>query len=187
MKNFAPSSMHHTLIIEKAVLQILSELLDKFNQEYNRLQNLGCWIEKEDSKMLALVSSFETLQDQFSSLQSKYSALQAQLTKKTSDTPPTPKSKLNKPPAKKPDDPEVTEFEGYTWKLCNKCFGGSWNHPHITEEHRPGKGKSKNCHTTPPQDSSSPPPPTPTANLAAAPPSSEANIASSLSATMDIL
>jgi hypothetical protein len=137
--------------------------------------------------MLALMSSFETLQDKFSSLQSKYSALQAHITKKSSDTPSPPKQKLNKPPSKKPDDPEVTEFEGYTWKWCDKCIWGSWNCTHITEEHQPGKGKRKNRRTPPPQDLPSPLSPTPTANLAEAPSSSEANTASSSSALMELL
>jgi hypothetical protein len=50
----------------------------------------------------------------------------------------------------KPSDPEITEFEGYTWKWCNKCFGGFWNRTHVTEEHQPEKGKSKNKKTPPP-------------------------------------
>jgi hypothetical protein len=95
------------------------ELLDQFDLEYKSLQNFGRWAKKEDSKMLALISSFQTLQDKFTSLQSKYTALQAHVTKKNSDTPPTNKQKMNKPPPKKSDNPVVTEFEGYTWK-CMK-------------------------------------------------------------------
>jgi len=40
----------------------LLDLLDKLDLEYNRLQNLGRWIKKKDSQLLALMSSFETLQ-----------------------------------------------------------------------------------------------------------------------------
>jgi len=92
----------------------LLDLLDKLNLEYNRLQNFGRWTKKEDSQLLALMSSFETLQTKFSSLQTKYSSLQAQIASKISDNvpPPAPKPKLNKPPVKKPSNPEITEFKG---------------------------------------------------------------------------
>ncbi len=82
----------------------------------------------------------------FASLQGKYQALVANKQPTTPSTMPTPTTtqKLNKLPTKKPESPELIEFESRTWKWCNKCFGGCWNRTHITEEHQPGKGRSKN-------------------------------------------
>ena len=56
----------------------LLDILDQFDVEYTRLQNLGRWVKKENTQMLALLSSFQTLQSQFASLQSDYTTLQAQ-------------------------------------------------------------------------------------------------------------
>jgi len=164
----------------------LLDLLDKLDLEYNRLQNLGRWTKKEDSQLLALMSSFESLQTKFSSLQTKYSSLQAQIASKISDNvlPPPSKPKLNKPPIKKPSDPEITEFEGYTWKWCDKCFGGSWNRTHITKEHQPGKGKSKNKKTPPPSQTGDQVKKSDiTANIA----TTEVNLAQDSSSQMDFL
>ncbi len=48
---------------------------------------------------------------------------------------------MQKPPAKKPEDPEITEFNGLVWKWCDKCFNGCWNRTHVTSEHVAGIGK----------------------------------------------
>ncbi len=116
------------------------DLLDKLDTEYNRINNLGRWVRKEDPQILTLTASLQTLQGQFSSLQGRYQALIA--SKDTSSsTPmptPTPPPKINKPPPKKEGEPEIIEFENRTWKWCDKCFGGCWNRTHITEEHQPG-------------------------------------------------
>jgi hypothetical protein len=44
------------------------ELLDKLDVEYNHINNLGCWTKKEDPQILALLSSFESLQTKFTAL-----------------------------------------------------------------------------------------------------------------------
>jgi hypothetical protein len=109
----------------------------------------------------------------------------------SSPTPtPTPPPKINKPPPKKEGEPEVIEFENRTWKWCDKCFGGYWNRTHVTEEHQPGKGRSKNRRPPPStsptnnttesqqQQSSSPAPPQPT---------NEANVATTSKYNMDFI
>jgi hypothetical protein len=126
------------------------ELLDQFDVEYTRLANLGRWVKKEDNTMLALLSSLQTLQSKFTALHSDYIALQAQNQNNTKNN----RQKLNKPPPKKENDPEVIEFEGFQWKWCNKCFNGSWNRTHVTAEHQPGKGRSRNHQRQPPENSS---------------------------------
>ncbi len=126
------------------------ELLDQFDVEYTRLANLGHWVKKEDNTMLALLSSLQSLQSKFTALHSDYIALQAQNQNNTKNN----RQKLNKPPPKKENDPEVIEFEGFQWKWCNKCFNGSWNRTHVTAEHQPGKGRSRNHQRQPPENSS---------------------------------
>jgi hypothetical protein len=84
------------------------------------------------------------LQGQFSSLQGRYQALIASKDTPSPTPTPTPPPKISKPPPKKEGEPEIIEFENRTWKWCDKCFGGCWNRTHITEEHQPGKGRSKN-------------------------------------------
>jgi hypothetical protein len=165
------------------------DLLDQFDTEYTRINNLGRWGSKENLQILALTASLQTLQSQFSSLQNCYIALTA--SKDTHITPAlTPTStKLNKPPPHKDNEPEVQEFEGRTWKWCDKCFGGVWNRTHITSEHQKGKGRSKH-HQTPPD--ATPPPssivPSPQANLAEMPsPTSQANIANNASFELDFM
>jgi len=143
------------------------ELLDQFDTEYTRLDNLGRWTKQEDHNMLALLSSFQTLQAQFNNLKAEHTALQAQ----HKPPPNGNRTKLNKPPPKKPNDPEVIEFDGYTWKWCEKCFNGNWNRTHVTSEHQPGKGRSKNRRQSPDQNDNAPPPPSntptrPQANVA---------------------
>lgn len=55
------------------------DLLDKLDIEYNRLNNLNRWTKKEDTQMLALLSSFKSLQTKFNNLHRKYSSLQASI------------------------------------------------------------------------------------------------------------
>jgi hypothetical protein len=145
------------------------ELLDHFDVEYTRLDNLGRWTKKEDSTMLALLSSFQSLQSKFAALQSEYVALQAQSQNSSKDNNNNSninRIKLNKPPPRKENEPEIVDFEGYQWKWCEKCFGGSWNRTHITSEYQPGKGRSKTRQRQPPEASSAllaiTPAPTPT-------------------------
>jgi hypothetical protein len=160
------------------------DLLDKLDNEYNRINNLGRWTKKEDSQILALTASFQDLQHKFSSLQGRYSSLQALVASKETQVPsPTPPLhiKLNKPPPRKDGEPEVVEFENRTWKWCDKCFGGIWNRTHVTEEHQPGKGRSKNRKppASTPTNTDTPPTPTPSSN--------EANIANTSDYNMDFV
>jgi hypothetical protein len=171
-------------------------LLDQLDNEYNRINNLGRWQKKEDTQLLALTTSLQSLQGQLSSLQSRYLALLA-----SKDTPPQPSptpttTKLNKPPPRKGNEPEVQEFEGRTWKWCEKCFGGVWNRMHVTSEHQKGKGCNRNRLTppdaTPPPPPNAPPPtsipPSPQANLAEAPiPPPQANIANHTNYELDFM
>jgi hypothetical protein len=119
------------------------ELLDQLDTEYNCINNLGRWVKKDDSQVLALTSTISTLQSQLSSLMTQYKSLHALLANPTLQQPtPSPaKDKLQKPPPRKPDDPEITEFNGLIWKWCDKCFNGCWNHTHVTAEHVVGIGK----------------------------------------------
>jgi hypothetical protein len=165
------------------------DLLDKLDTEYNRINNLGRWTKEEDPHLLALTASLQTLQSQFSSLTTKYQALVAAKDKSSIPGSP-PRQKLTKPPTKKANEPEITKFEGRTWKWCNKCFGGSWNHTHITEEHQPGKGR-KNKKSIPANDDGKTSPPPPQSPLpptgSALPPENKANVASSSEFEMDFL
>jgi len=105
--------------------------------------------------MLALLSSFQSLQYKFASIQSEYVALQAQSQNASKNNNNNNNCiKLNKPPPWKENEPEIVDFEGYQWKWCEKCFGGSWNRTHITTEHQPGKGRSKNRQRQTPEASS---------------------------------
>ncbi len=177
----------------------LLDILDQFDVEYTRLQNLGRWVKKENTQMLALLSSFQTLQSQFASLQSDYTALQAQtqnLARNNNNNNNNPnRQKLNKPPPKKPTDPETIEFEGYLWKWCEKCFYGSWNRTHITAEYQPGKGRSKNHQRQPPENSPamiatnaiSPPNASPQANIALSPSAPEVPSNTPSSAFLDFM
>ncbi len=58
---------------------------------------------------------------------------------------------MQKPPAKKPEDPEITTFNGLVWKWCDKGFNGCWNRTHVTSEHVAGVRKC-NCQHQPPPD-----------------------------------
>jgi hypothetical protein len=166
------------------------DLLDKLDTEYNRINNLGRWVRKEDPQILALTASLQTLQGQFSSLQGRYQAL---ITSKDTPSPtptPTPPPKINKPPPKKEGEPEIIEFENRTWKWCDKCFGGYWNRTHVTEEHQPGKGGSKNrrpppstspTNNTTESQQQQPSSPTPSQ------PTNEANVATTSEYNMDFV
>jgi hypothetical protein len=165
------------------------DLLDQFDTEYTRINNLGRWNNKENPQILALTASLQQLQGQFSSLQNRYITL---ITSKDTSLTPTPTptaTKLNKPPPRKADEPEDQEFEGRTWKWCDKCFGGVWNQTHVTSEHQKGKGHSKQ-RQTPPDATPSPPStvPPPQANLAKTPvPPPQANIANNTSFELDFM
>jgi hypothetical protein len=150
------------------------ELLELLDTEYNRINNLGHWIKKEDSQVLALNVTISNLQSQLSSLMSRYNSLHALVTQSSIPPPPTPgKEKLQKPPAKKPDDPEITTYNGFVWKWCDKCFNGCWNRTHVTSEHVAGIGK-RNRRSQPPSNTgdknTNDKTPLPQANLATVPP-----------------
>jgi hypothetical protein len=176
------------------------ELLDKLDGEYNRIYNLGHWTKCADPQVLALTVTISNLQSQLSTLKGQYGSLQAFLAKSAlpPSTPTPTATKLQKPPPRKPGEPEITDFKGYTWKWCEKCFDGTWNRTHVTSEHVAGIGKRNHCHQPPPGDATNnnTPATTPQANLAAVPvppPSddsqplpAEANIAAS-SSTLDFL
>jgi hypothetical protein len=130
------------------------ELLDKLDAEYNRINNLGRWIKKEDPHVLALTTTISNLQSQLYTLKGQYGSLKAFIAKSTLPPPtPTPTAtKLQKPPPRQPGKPEIINFKGYTWKWCDKCFGGTWNRTHITSEHVAGVGKRNRRHQPPPSD-----------------------------------
>lgn len=161
------------------------DLRDQLDTEYNRINNLGLWVKKDNNQILALTASLHHMKSQLSSLRTRYAAFMA------SKDPPMPNpTKLNKPPPNKPGGPEIIDFKNRTWKWCGKCFGGSWNRTHITEEHQPGKGRNKNKKTPVPTDDKDiipQPPPTPTdeANKATTPP--EAHLAETGTYDMDFL
>ncbi len=130
-------------------------------------------------------------------LKGQYRSLQALVAKTPSPTgPPTPAptiTKLQKPPPRKPTDPEIIEFQGLTWKWCDKCFNGTWNRTHITNEHVAGIGK-RNRRRPPPSNETNNNinTPTPQANIAQVPPPDDAsptvqaNVATS-SSTLDFI
>jgi hypothetical protein len=125
------------------------------------------------------MASLELLYSKFSSLKGKYQALIAAKTSPTTPYVPTPTQKLNKPQPHKEGELKVIEFEGQTWKYFAKCFGGSWNRTHVTKEHQPGKGRSKNRKTTPGNNNN---PPSPNTNV-----TNEANAASNTNLNMNFL
>jgi hypothetical protein len=130
------------------------ELLDKLDGEYNRIYNLGRWTKRIDPQVLALTATISSLQSQLSTLKGQYGSLQAFVAKSTlpPSTPTPTATKLQKPPPRKPGEPEIIDFKGYTWKWCDKCFDGTWNRTHVTSEHVVGAGKSKRHHQPPPND-----------------------------------
>ncbi len=167
------------------------DLLDKLDIEYSRLNNLNRWTKKEDTQMLALMSSFKSLQPSstiftenihLSKLQSAAKNLKHQTKNLCLQIQNRSLISLHLR-----NQPEITEFKGYIGKWCDKCFVDSWNRTHITEEHQPGKGKSK--HHKPPAtaDTPSATTPEPQANLAETGTNSEANIAQHSSTILDFL
>ncbi len=126
----------------------------------------------------------------------QYGSLQALVTKTSSptgSTTPAPTvTKLQKPPPRQPSDPEIIEFQGLTWKWCDKCFNGTWNHTHNTTEHVAGIGKCNRRHQSPSNETNNNNPPAPQANVAQAPPPDDTsstvqtNIATS-SSTLDFI
>ncbi len=179
------------------------ELLDKLDGEYNLINNLGRWIKKEDPQVLALTATISILQSQLSTLKGQYGSLQALVARATLPGPPTPipnpnTSKLQKPPPKQDGEPEITEFQGLTWKWCDKCFNGTWNRTHVTSEHVAGISKRNRCRQPPPatdNNNNNNNGSTPQANLAqnnsadtpiSTPSVNQANIAAS-SSTLDFI
>lgn len=96
--------------------EIVSLYTDCRKSEYNHINNLGHWVKKEDTQILALTASLQYLQSKSTRLQSRYSSLQALVASKknnASDTKPPPThTKLNKPPPKKGGEPDFITFEG---------------------------------------------------------------------------
>jgi hypothetical protein len=152
------------------------ELLDKLDGEYNRINNLGHWTKLEDPQVLALMVTISTLQSQLSTVKGQYGSLQALVAKtlspKGANTPNPTVTKLQKPPPRQPSELEIIEFQGYTWKWCDKHFNGTWNGTHVTSEHVTGVGKRNHCCEPPTSDNNknTPPAPVPLANIAKIPP-----------------
>jgi hypothetical protein len=179
------------------------ELLEQLDTEYNRINNLGRWTKKEDSQVLALNVTISALQSQLSSLTSRYNNLHALVAQSSAPPPLIPgREKLQKPRAKKPDDPEITTYNGFVWKWCDKCFNGCWNRTHITSEHVAGVGKRNRRRQPPPNSDnknnddknalSQPnlatiPPPTPSTSETPAPSTVQAMIATDTIPGLDFL
>jgi hypothetical protein len=71
-------------------------------------------VKKDDSQVLALTSMISTLHSQLSSLMTQYKSLHALIASPTlQPTPSLAKEKLQKPPPRKPEEPEITEFNGF--------------------------------------------------------------------------
>jgi hypothetical protein len=179
---------------------------DQLDTEYNRINNLGRWVKKDDSQVLALTSMISTLQSQLSSLTTQYKSLHALIANPTLQQPtPSPiKDKLQKPPPRKPDGPEITEFNGLVWKWCDKCFNGCWNRTHVTAEHVVGIGKrnrrrqsvtnnndnnnnNSNNNNSPQANLASTPPLSPTNSDSSIPPVVQANVATTSTTSLDFM
>ena len=117
------------------------ELLDQLDIEYTRINNLGQWVKKDDSRILALMATISTLQTQLSTLKNQYNSLHDLVAQKTPPPPPPTNGKLQKAPPRKVSNPEITEHNGYMWKWHDKCFNRCWNRTRVTAEHVPGVGK----------------------------------------------
>jgi hypothetical protein len=106
----------------------MQELLNQLNMEYNRINDLGRWVKKDDSRVLALMATISTLQTQLSSLKNQYSSLHALIAQKTPTPTPTPtpptNGKFQEPPLRKEGELEITEHNGYVWKCRDKWFNG---------------------------------------------------------------
>ncbi len=90
-------------------------LLDKLDNKYNRINNLGHWTKRENPQILALITAIVNLQAQLSSVKHLYSSLQALLAKTTPTLPTTPhhQTKLEKLPPKPANEPEVITFKNF--------------------------------------------------------------------------
>ena len=136
------------------------------------------------------------MQSQLSTLKRQYGSLQALVAKtssSTGSTTPVPTiTKLQKPPPRQPNDPEIIEFQGLTWKWCDKCFNGTWNRTHITTEHVAGIGKRNRRRQPSSNETNNNNNSAPQANVAQVPPPDDtsstvqANIATS-SSTLDFI
>ncbi len=104
----------------------------------------------------------------------------------SSPTPTQIQGEIPKPPPKKEREPEIQEYEGRTWKRCNKCFGGVWNLTYITAEHQRGQGQNNTHHPPPTNDTTTPPSTNPQANITetTAP---TANVANTSEFTLDFI
>jgi hypothetical protein len=85
-------------------------LVHKLDLECNHINNLGCWVKKRNPQILVLTSSITTLHSQLSTLTTKYTSLQALVAQSSlsGDHNNNNKTKLQKPPPKKADKPEIT-------------------------------------------------------------------------------
>jgi len=176
------------------------ELLDKLDDKYNRINNLGRWTKHADPRVLALTATISTLQSQLLIVKGEYGSLQALVAKSVLPTPNPNGTKLQKPPPKKSGDPEITEIQDFTWKWCDEYFNGTWNCKHVTAEHFAGVSKRKCCKSDPSNDASnnnnknggnapqghlSQTSETPPDETTPPPPLAEANIAASSSSILD--
>lgn len=104
----------------------------------------------------------------------------------SSPTPTQIQGEIPKTPPKKEREPEIQEYEGRTWKRCNKCFGGVWNLTYITAEHQRGQGQNNTHHPPPTNDTTTPPSTNPQVNITetTAP---TANVANTSEFTLDFI
>ena len=129
------------------------QLLDQLDNEYNRISTLGRWTKRESPEILALTATISNLQAELSSVKNKCNNFQALIARVNNpNTPQQPSTKLQKPPPKKANEPEVTTFQNIIWKWCDKCFGGTWNRTHVTAEHVAGLGKRNKRRQNPNQN-----------------------------------
>lgn len=90
-------SFQHFLTIFHGCLDAINdefhlELLDKLDAEYNHINNLRRWVNKEDPQILALTATISNLQSQLSHLKGQYGTLQSYTAKTKVPTPPTPET-----------------------------------------------------------------------------------------------
>jgi hypothetical protein len=123
------------------------------DNEYNRISTLGRWTKRESPEILALTATISNLQAELSSVKNQYNNFQALIARVNNpNTLQQPSTKLQKPPPKMANEPEVTTFQNIIWKWCDKCFGGTWNRTHVTVEHVAGLGKRNKRHQNPNQN-----------------------------------
>jgi hypothetical protein len=95
------------------------ELLDKLDGEYNWINNLGRWTQREDPQVLALTATISNLQSQLAQLKGQYGSIQALIAKSTVPNP--TETKLQKILPRKSGEPEIIEYKGFTWKWCDNA------------------------------------------------------------------